>query len=155
MVTLNVTDDAGQAADQHLESYNTQFRACIGKLRAIWRQVGTEPDDSRSQILVASEQALAAWTHAVERAETERQSIKVCIQELGKISRFTAPSLLNWLEYNSCPGSRLLTQSSLLQALIQQYSSEIANIKAELDDGAESHINESDNCSVGPGEVCW
>ncbi|GLC34110.1 hypothetical protein PLESTM_000154200 [Pleodorina starrii] len=104
-MATHLSDDANEAAETHLEAYCSHFRVCIGKLRSIWRQVGNESDECRSQILLAADQALASWTHAVERAEAERQIIKT---------------------------------------LIQQHSSEIASIKAELDDGGDSQSTEPD-----------
>ncbi|GLI66004.1 hypothetical protein VaNZ11_009615 [Volvox africanus] len=81
MVAQNASEDANQAAEAHLEAYSSHFRVCIGKLRSIWRQVGNDPDECCSQVLAAAEQALAAWTQAVERAEVEKHSIKALIQQ--------------------------------------------------------------------------
>ncbi|GIL93823.1 hypothetical protein Vretimale_194 [Volvox reticuliferus] len=81
MVAQNANEDANQVAEVHLEAYSSHFRVCIGKLRSIWKQVGNDPDECRSQVVAAAEQALAAWTQAVEKAEADKHSIKALIQQ--------------------------------------------------------------------------
>ncbi|GFR51508.1 hypothetical protein Agub_g13923 [Astrephomene gubernaculifera] len=81
MSAPSFSDDAHQAAEVHLQNYTSHFHSCLEKLKSIWKQIGKSPDECRSQVLVAAEQALAAWSQAVDRAEAERQSIKALIQQ--------------------------------------------------------------------------
>ncbi|PNH11454.1 Microtubule-associated protein 4 [Tetrabaena socialis] len=94
-----MTDDSEGAADEHIRDYNKFYKACLGKLGSIWRQIGHGCEEQRSQLLLGTDAVFDAWSKAVERAEAERQSLK---------------------------------------ALIQQQSTEIANIKADLDDAVSS-----------------
>ncbi|KAG2423310.1 hypothetical protein HXX76_015457 [Chlamydomonas incerta] len=66
---------------QVLDTYNNTMRACVGKLRSIWRQVGVSSEEQRARVLAVSEEALAAWSKGVDAAENERSQIKLQIQQ--------------------------------------------------------------------------
>eukprot|EP00198_Chlamydomonas_reinhardtii_P009706 XP_001699043.1 predicted protein [Chlamydomonas reinhardtii] len=66
---------------QVLDTYGATVRACIGKLRSIWRQVGKSTEEQRAVVLTVAEEALAAWSKGVEAADNERSQIKLQIQQ--------------------------------------------------------------------------
>ncbi|KAG2447646.1 hypothetical protein HYH02_007564 [Chlamydomonas schloesseri] len=74
---MSVQDEEQQV----LDTYGATVRACLGKLRSIWRQVGKAPEDQRAVVQLITDEALAAWSKGVEAAENERSQIKLQIQQ--------------------------------------------------------------------------